>query len=55
MLNEKFATNIVKTYRQEKIKTPFLSRVLDGRDEALGRPLTDSELAEECMGGMFVP
>ncbi|KAJ5261202.1 hypothetical protein N7478_011797 [Penicillium angulare] len=34
-------------------KTPFLSKVLHDNDGFLGRPLTASELAEECMGGMF--
>ncbi len=48
-----FAVNVVRTCRQKGTKTPFLSRVLDGEDAYLGRPLTDSELAEECMGGMF--
>ncbi|KAJ5537848.1 hypothetical protein N7494_007327 [Penicillium frequentans] len=48
-----YAVDIVRSFRQEGKTTPFLSRVLDGIDESLGRPLTDSELAEECMGGMF--
>ena len=34
-------------------KTPFLNTALTGNDGFLGRPLTDSELAEESMGGMF--
>ncbi|KAJ5652621.1 hypothetical protein N7507_010047 [Penicillium longicatenatum] len=45
--------NIVRSFRQEGKTTPFLSRVLDGIDGSLGRPLTVSGLAEECMGGMF--
>ncbi|KAL3458995.1 cytochrome P450 [Aspergillus heterothallicus] len=48
-----YAMNIVRDCRESGTKTPFLSRVLGGVDESLGRPLTDSELAEECMGGMF--
>ncbi|KAL4804596.1 cytochrome P450 [Aspergillus unguis] len=48
-----YAMDIVREYREKGTKTPFLSRVLDGVDDSLGRPLTDSELAEECMGGMF--
>lgn len=47
--------NLVVGFRKTGTKTPFLSRVLDGEDAFLGRPLTDSELAEECMGGMYVP
>ena len=48
-----YATDLVKTVRQRGTKTPFLANALAGTDGALGRPLTDSELAEECMGGMF--
>lgn len=47
-----FAVDIVRSCRENGTKTPFLSRVLEGNDAYLGRPLTDSELAEECMGGM---
>ncbi|KAK7885863.1 hypothetical protein LTR67_010215 [Exophiala xenobiotica] len=45
--------NLVVNFRKNGTKTPFLSRVLDGEDAYLGRPLTNSELAEECMGGIF--
>ncbi|OQE24624.1 hypothetical protein PENSTE_c007G01022 [Penicillium steckii] len=48
-----FAVEIVQSCRDEETKTPFLSKVLNGQDGFLGRLLTDSELAEECMGGMF--
>lgn len=48
-----YATDLVKSCRTRGTKTPFLSNALAGEDGALGRPLTDSELAEECMGGMF--
>ncbi|KAL3490336.1 cytochrome P450 [Aspergillus germanicus] len=48
-----YAMDIVRDCHETGTKTPFLSRVLGGVDESLGRPLTDSELAEECMGGMF--
>lgn len=47
-----YAMNIVRICRKTGTETPFLSRVLNGVDESLGRSLTDSELAEECMGGM---
>ena len=46
--------DLVVGFRKNGTKTPFLSRVLDGDDAYLGRPLTNSELAEECMGGMCV-
>ena len=39
--------------RTRETKTPFLNTALTGNDRFLGRPLTDSELAEESMGGMF--
>lgn len=48
-----FALDIIKSCRVRGTKTPFLTNALAGVDAALGRPLTDSELAEECMGGMF--
>lgn len=44
---------LIKQSREENIVTPFFRSVLYGeKDTYLGRPLTDSELAEECMGGM---
>ncbi|GKZ67145.1 hypothetical protein AnigIFM60653_004510 [Aspergillus niger] len=43
-----------RTSRERGTKTPFLRAALNGDEDAfLGRPLTNSELAEECMGGMF--
>jgi benzoate 4-monooxygenase len=47
------ATNIIRNCRLKDTKTPFLRGALTEVDPYLGRPLTDSELAEECMGGMF--
>lgn len=48
------AVNIVQRCRDRGATTPFLRNVLGGdKDAFLGRPLTNSELAEECMGGMF--
>lgn len=49
-----FAVEIVKPFRENGTSTLFLSKVLNGQDGFLGRLLTDSELAEECMGGMYV-
>lgn len=51
---KQFAVNIVRSCRQNGTKTPFLRHVLTEEDAFLGRPLTDSELAEDCMGGMCV-
>lgn len=48
-----FAIDIIRSCRVRGTKTSFLTNALAGEDAALGRPLTDSELAEECMGGMF--
>lgn len=48
------AVQIIRRCRARQIDTPFLHSVLSGeKDDFLGRELTDSELAEECMGGMF--
>ncbi len=47
------ATSIIRSCRLKDTKTPFLRGALNDADPFLGRPLTDSELAEECMGGMF--
>lgn len=45
--------NLIKQSREDRVMTPFFGSVLYGEKDAfLGRPLTDSELAEECMGGM---
>lgn len=46
------SANIIRNCRSKDTKTPFLRDSLHGVDGYLGRPLTDSELAEECMGGM---
>lgn len=48
------AVDLVKSCREDGTKTPFLSMIINGEDGYLGRPLTDSELAEECMGGLYV-
>ncbi len=46
------AMDVVGKVRVNGTKTPFLSNVLSNQDAYLGRPLNDSELGEECMGGM---
>ena len=44
---------IVEECRATGVNTPFLKQVLgDAKDGWLGRGLTNSEIAEECMGGM---
>ncbi|BCS06667.1 benzoate 4-monooxygenase [Aspergillus luchuensis IFO 4308] len=49
-----YSVNLIKRSRERGTKTPFLRAALNGDEDAyLGRPLTNSELAEECMGGMF--
>lgn len=45
--------NLIQSIRSRGTKTPFLRHALSDDDGFLNRPLTDSELAEECMGGMF--
>lgn len=50
---KEFAVKMIEGCRSRGTRTPFLKNALDGADAALGRPLTDSELAEESMGGMF--
>lgn len=51
---KRYAVKVVQNCRKQGANTPFLRNVLNGdKDAFLGRPLTDSELAEECMGGMF--
>ncbi len=48
-----YAVKIIQQCRVRGTSTPFLRNVLGGEKDAyLGRTLTDSELAEECMGGM---
>lgn len=48
-----YAMEVVRSARMKDGKTPFLQNVLHGEDSSFGRPLNDSELAEECMGAMF--
>ncbi|KAI8660037.1 hypothetical protein NCS56_01222300 [Fusarium sp. Ph1] len=50
---KKYALELIVQARQRDIGTPFLRTALAaGKDGSLP-PLTNSELAEECMGGMF--
>lgn len=53
LTRKQFATGLIQSCRSRETKTPFLNTALTGSDAFLGRPLTDSELAEESMGGMF--
>ncbi|EXL92000.1 hypothetical protein FOIG_14882 [Fusarium odoratissimum NRRL 54006] len=49
-----YSVDLIKTSRQNNIITPFFRSLLYGeKDGYLNRPLTDSEVAEECMSGMF--
>ena len=53
LLCQQFAANLIRSCRVRETKTPLLHTAMTGTDGFLGRPLTDSELAEEGMGGMF--
>ncbi|KAK6386987.1 hypothetical protein LTS17_000252 [Exophiala oligosperma] len=48
-----YSVELIRNVRKTKVETPFLRGALAEKDGRLGRPLNDSELAEECMGGMF--
>lgn len=48
------AISIVQSTKKNGRKTTFLSRVLDDDRSMTGSTLTNSQLAEECMGGMCV-
>ncbi|KAK6386994.1 hypothetical protein LTS17_000259 [Exophiala oligosperma] len=48
-----YAVGLIRDCRARGTKTPYLGHALRDTDAHLGRPLTDSELAEESMGGMF--
>ena len=51
---KEMAVKIIRDCRARGTTTPLLRSVLKGeKDEFLGREVSDSELAEECMGGMF--
>lgn len=47
-----YALELIGQARQRDVHTPFLKTALSaGKDDA-GQTLSDSQLAEECMGGM---
>ena len=50
---KEYALSLVQRCRTKEIRTPFIHQLLDSVDPYLSRLLTDSEVAEECMGGMF--
>ncbi|KAL6702809.1 hypothetical protein ACN47E_000895 [Coniothyrium glycines] len=51
---KEYSVDLIRRSRQNGVVTPFFHSVLYGeKDGYLNRPLTDSELAEECMSGMF--
>ncbi|KAF5723731.1 benzoate 4-monooxygenase [Fusarium mundagurra] len=49
---KKYAVTLIEGIRQKDSHTPFLRNVLS-EEKSGNQPLTNSELAEECMGGMF--
>ncbi|KAF5554629.1 benzoate 4-monooxygenase [Fusarium mexicanum] len=51
---KKYALTLIEKVRQKDSHTPFLRNVLSAdKSEDTAQNLTNSELAEECMGGMF--
>ncbi|KAF5571328.1 benzoate 4-monooxygenase [Fusarium pseudoanthophilum] len=49
-----YAITLIEEIRQKDSHTPFLRNVLSAeKSENTAQALTNSELAEECMGGMF--
>ncbi|KAH6983962.1 cytochrome P450, partial [Ilyonectria destructans] len=51
---KEYSVDLIRKSRQNAVVTPFFRSVLYGeKDGYLNRPLTDSEIAEECMSGMF--
>ncbi|KAF5672609.1 cytochrome P450 monooxygenase [Fusarium circinatum] len=51
---KEYALTLIEEVRQKDSHTPFLRNVLSAdKDEDTTQHLTNSELAEECMGGMF--
>ncbi|EGU86232.1 hypothetical protein FOXB_03254 [Fusarium oxysporum f. sp. conglutinans Fo5176] len=51
--NIQYSVDLIRKCRQNNVVTPFFRSVLYGEEDGyLGRPLTDSEVAEECMSGM---
>ncbi|EWG42538.1 hypothetical protein FVEG_04314 [Fusarium verticillioides 7600] len=51
---KKYALKLIEEIRQKDSHTPFLRNVLSAEKSGdAAQPLTNSELAEECMGGMF--
>ncbi|KAG9500678.1 hypothetical protein J7337_006357 [Fusarium musae] len=50
---KKYALKLIEEIRQKDSHTPFLRNVLSAEKSGdTAQPLTNSELAEECMGGM---
>ncbi|KAI8411404.1 hypothetical protein FOFC_07998, partial [Fusarium oxysporum] len=50
-----YSVDLIRKCRQNNVVTPFFRSVLYGEEDGyLGRPLTDSEVAEECMSGILV-
>ncbi|KAH6961754.1 cytochrome P450 [Ilyonectria sp. MPI-CAGE-AT-0026] len=51
---KEYSVDLIRKSRQNSVVTPFFRSVLYGeKDRYLDRPLTDSEIGEECMSGMF--
>ncbi|RBR18067.1 hypothetical protein FVER53590_04314 [Fusarium verticillioides] len=53
---KKYALKLIEEIRQKDSHTPFLRNVLSAEKSGdTAQPLTNSELAEECMGGIKLP
>ncbi|KAK7224843.1 hypothetical protein V2G26_012846 [Clonostachys chloroleuca] len=54
---KKYAMNVIQDCRATGVNTPFLRQVISSptspKDVDPGASLTNSQIAEECMGGMF--
>ncbi|KAH8897412.1 cytochrome P450 [Thozetella sp. PMI_491] len=51
---KKYAMKIIQNCRAKEVNTPFLRQVIHGPKESEpGLALSNSQIAEECMGGMF--
>ncbi|KAJ4307786.1 hypothetical protein N0V84_012495, partial [Fusarium piperis] len=50
---KQYALELIGETRRRDVHTPFLKAALSAGKDASGHQLNDSQLAEECMGGMF--
>lgn len=57
MIQIQYAMNVIQDCRATGVNTPFLRQVISSptspKDVDPGASLTNSQIAEECMGGMY--